>query len=103
MIHYTCDMCGQPMCPDELRYVVEIQIYPTFDPAPEQSVEADADHLEELNDVLEELHDADEPELLEGDCQQMRVDLCPACRRKYAKDPLHREPANSNHMGFSDN
>ena len=28
MVHYTCDMCGKPLLPDEdIRYVVKIEVH----------------------------------------------------------------------------
>ena len=52
MIHYTCDMCGQEMCPDELRYVVSMDVCVAQDPLECSCDDDDVDHLEELTEII---------------------------------------------------
>jgi len=91
MIHYTCDLCKREMGSDEsLRYVVKMEIYAAFDPVVVDD-ESDRDHLEEVQDMLDRLDDADDPNIGEDVYQQLRFDLCPECRRKFGRNPLGRD------------
>lgn len=93
MIHYTCDLCKRKLDPHEdLRYVVRIEISAAFDPITDDD-EDDRDHLQEIQDIIECLEDAESDEIGDDVCQQLRFDLCPECRRKFAKNPLGREAA----------
>jgi len=92
MIRYSCDFCKRDLEPDQdLRYVVKIEIYAALDPAATSEEEEDRDHLEEIQDILERLDDSDCDQIGEDVYQQLRFDLCPECRKKFAKNPLARE------------
>lgn len=102
MIHYSCDACGCDLDPkSDLRYVVKMEVYAAFDPAVTDEEEDDRDHLEEIQDILERLEDADDPQIGEDVYQQLRFDLCPECRKRFMKNPLARETAKA--FGFSAN
>ena len=102
MIRYTCDSCGRSLDPhDDLRYVVKMEIYAAFDPVVSEPNEADRDHLEEVQEILEGMDDAETGQIGEDVYQQLRFDLCPECRRKFLKSPLGREVAKL--CDFSDN
>jgi hypothetical protein len=101
MIHYTCDLCKRKLDPeDDLRYVVRIEISAAFDPIISDD-EDDRDHLQEIQDIIECLEDAESDQIGDDVCQQLRFDLCPECRRKFAKNPLGREAAKI--LDFSEN
>jgi hypothetical protein len=92
MIRYSCDLCNRELDPEEdLRYVVKIEVYAAFDPTATDADEDDRDHLEEIQDVLERLEDSDSDRVGDDVYQQLRFDLCPECRKKFAKNPLARE------------
>lgn len=99
MIHFTCDGCGQAINEaHETRYVVRLEVYAAVDDGSQAGVD-DADHLEEIEDLLERLDDLDE----EPDDQlykQARYDLCGGCRERFLNNPLGRAVAR---MGYSDN
>jgi len=58
MIHYTCDACKRPLDPeDDLRYVVRIEVYATYDQADSESVEGDRDHLLEMQELLQRMEE----------------------------------------------
>ena len=100
MIRYSCDMCKRDIDPgDDLRYAVKIEIYAAFDPLTIE--EDDRDHLEEIQDILERLEDAESDEIGEDVYQQLRFDLCPECRRKFLQNPLGRESTTI--LDFSEN
>ena len=93
MIHYTCDLCKRELDPKEdLRYVVRIEIAAAFDPVVDEE-EDDRDHLEEIQDLVEHLQEAQSSHIGDDVYQELRFDLCPECRKRYAKNPLGREPA----------
>jgi hypothetical protein len=101
MIRYSCDACGRDLdSKSDLRYVVKMEVYAAFDPAVAEE-EDDRDHLQEIQDILERLEDAADPQVGEEVYQQMRFDLCPECRKRFMKNPLAREAAKV--FGFSAN
>ena len=100
MIRYLCDMCKRDIDSDEdLRYVVKIEIFAAFDPLAVE--DDDRDHLQEIQDILERLEDAESDQIGDDVYQQLRFDLCPECRRKFLKSPLGRESAGI--LNFSEN
>ena len=89
MIRYSCDLCKRDLDPeDDLRYVVKMEVYAAFDPAAANEDEDDRDHLQEIQDMLERLEDADDDQIGDDVYQQLRFDLCPECRKKFLKNPL---------------
>jgi hypothetical protein len=102
MIRYSCDLCKRELDPaEDLRYVVKIEVFAAFDPAATDGEEDDRDHLEEIQDILERLEDSDSDQIGDDVYQQLRFDLCPECRKKFAKNPLAREVAKA--FDFSSN
>lgn len=85
MIHYTCDMCGKSLHPDEdVRYVVKIEVYAACESEDEE---------EDFEDSEEELTDYNPSEEEEEDVEEMeyrtlRFDLCSKCHKMYIQDPL---------------
>ena len=102
MVHYTCDMCGKPLLPDEdIRYVVKIEVYTACD-----AMEMDDDIDEEIEEMEEEDESeddaADPAEMLEnGEYKTFRFDLCTKCHEKYLQDPLFLK--SWNRTRFSEN
>ncbi|MBN2474161.1 MAG: hypothetical protein JXB62_06120 [Pirellulales bacterium] len=102
MIRYTCDLCKRDLDPeDDLRYVVKMEIYAAFDPVVAEEDDSDRDHLQEIQDILERLEDAQDDQIGDDVYQKLRFDLCPQCRKKFAKNPLGREIVRV--LGFSEN
>ena len=102
MIRYSCDLCKRDLdSEDDLRYVVKIEVYAAFDPAAAGEDENDRDHLQEIQDILESLEDADDDQIGDDVYRQLRFDLCPECRKKFLQNPLGREIAKA--FGFSSN
>ena len=104
MIRYTCDLCKRELDPEsDLRYVVKIEIFAAFDPPSCVDEEGDRDHLQEIQEMLERLENADDGQVSEDVYQQVRLDLCPECRRQFAKLlVLRREAARATSV-FSNN
>ncbi len=102
MIRYSCDMCKRDLDPEEdLRYVVKLEVYAALDPTAADDEDDDRDHLQEIQDILERLEDAESDQIGDEVYQQMRFDLCPECRKRFVKNPLGRESAKV--FGFSEN
>lgn len=59
----------------------------------EEEIDDDRDHLEEIQDLLERLDDVDDDNAEEDVYQQLRFDLCAACRQKFLRDPMGRQLA----------
>jgi hypothetical protein len=106
MIHYSCDLCKRLIDPEvDLRYVVKMEVFAAVDPveADQNGVnqEDDRDHLQEMQEILQRMDESDGDAVSEEVYQQLRFDLCPECRKKFAKNPLGREA--SKHFDFSKN
>ena len=102
MLHFSCDICGKDLTPDgAARYVVKMEAFAATDPARLTEEDLDADHVEEMAQILSEMEDGEEGPGLLPACQKMRFDLCAACARKFIKDPLGRETASR--FDFSEN
>jgi hypothetical protein len=104
MIRYSCDLCKRDLDPEgDLRYVVKVEVFAAFDPAVADADEDDCDHLQEIQDILERLEDAEDEHIGEDVYQQLRFDLCPECRKRFLRNPLGRDLAIAKAVGFSKN
>jgi hypothetical protein len=102
MIHYSCDLCKRPIdAEEEVRYVVKIEVYAAIDAVDGESLDDDRDHLQQMQELLQRMEEADGDPAVEEAYQQFRFDLCPECRKKFVKQPLGREP--SKQFDFSQN
>jgi hypothetical protein len=102
MIHYTCDCCKRIIDPsDDVRYVVKMEVYVSPEASLDNGADDEHDHLEEIQQILERLEDAEDEDFGEDVYQSMRFDLCTECRRKFLKNPLGREPTKQ--FDFSQN
>ena len=103
MLHVTCDLCGKELRPgDDQHFVVKVEVFAAQDPAEITEADLDEDHMEAVSELLREMEDgADEPDELERPTQHFRYDLCPECRKKFARDPLGKESAQK--FDFSEN
>lgn len=97
MIRYQCDVCKREMSPHELRYVVQIEISQAFEPLNDDEPSDDRDYLDEIHDMLETMDDSAADDIF----QQIRLDLCPHCRQKFARQIRSRETSPEVH--FSEN
>ncbi len=101
MIHYSCDLCKRLIDPEEdLRYVVKIEVHAALEPADIDTADDDRDNLQEMQEILQRMEDIESEAIGDDVYQQLRFDLCPECRRKFAKNPLGRE---SKQFDFSKN
>jgi len=91
MIHYTCDLCGGELSPEDERYLVQITLQRADDPLACTSTADDVDQLEELDEMMEHAALSEETSEPSDAPEQMQFDLCPTCRKKFLKNPLGRE------------
>ena len=100
MIHYICDRCKRQInTADQTRYVIQIDIQSVVDNS-QVEIEEDIDHLAELHQMLEGMHQ----EALSEETQSShhgQYDLCPECYRQFLKNPLGRDSMLA--LGFSNN
>jgi hypothetical protein len=97
MLHFSCDLCGKDLADVDSRYVVKVEVYAAHDPAELTEDDLDADHLEEIGQILSEESSDCEPAPA---FKKLRYDLCSACHKKFLADPLGRE---AQKFDFSEN
>ena len=87
MIHFTCDCCKRPIDPErDIHYVVRLEVYAALDQG-EEPMDDDRDHLQEIQDILEQLDNEDDGPLSDDVYHSRRLDLCSACRRRFVEKP----------------
>jgi hypothetical protein len=103
MLHVTCDLCGKELRPgDDHRYVVKIEVFAAHDPAEITEADLDEDHMEAVSQLLRDMEDhVGDVDEADPASQNFRYDLCPDCRRRFARDPLGRDVAQK--FDFSEN
>lgn len=89
MLHFTCDLCGREL--GDERFVVKVEVFPAWDLDQVQEEDLDADNLDQVSQLVHELEASGAVQGDDHGTKEFRFDLCPRCRRKYAKDPLCRE------------
>ena len=94
MLHYSCDVCKRPIdLGNDVRHVVKIEVFPAVEDQEcgcqdADELAADADHLEDMQDLLERLDGGDASDLVDEASRSLRFDLCDACRQRFVKNPL---------------
>lgn len=104
MMHFTCDLCGKDMQPqEEQRYVIKIQAFAAHDPAELTEEDLDDDHLEEISHILGDQEGNGVAANLPAATRSFRYDLCPHCHERFLRDPLGRDHAFKLLLGNSNN
>lgn len=84
---HICDRCGCPIESDELRYIVEIQVYAA--PTPIRIDEEDLRNPDSaLAETIEQCEGRSEQELMDEVHKQFKLDLCRRCQKQYILDPI---------------
>ena len=99
MLHFTCDLCGQQV--GDQRFVARLEVYPAYDPELITEEDLDADHLQEIAEIVEQMELTGESPLDDCGTKKFRFDLCPSCQKRFVKDPLAKH--SFNRMNFSEN
>ena len=99
MLHFSCDLCGQQL--GLRRFVVKLEVYAAFDPEEFDEEDLDADHLQEVSELIQEMEATGKGELDDFRSKNFRFDLCPHCHQKFLEDPLGRDALRR--LNFSEN
>ena len=99
MLHFTCDLCGKQL--GDQRFIVKLEVYPGFDPEEVSEEHLDADHLQEISQILHEMEESGKPALDDCGTKVFRYDLCPRCHKNFLKDPIGRDALRR--LNFSEN
>ena len=92
MIKLTCDLCGKTLLLDEdVRYVVNIEVFAAYDPMELTEEDLNKDFRKELRELVKRMENMDPEEAQDSVYRKFRFELCPACQKKYIRDPLRRE------------
>ena len=89
MSDFCCDMCGKALLTDSpVRYVVRIEVFAAYDPMELTDGDLARDHLKEIRELAKRMAGMDPKELEDQVYRDFTFDLCPACQKKYLKNPL---------------
>lgn len=104
MVHFTCDLCGKDMTSSgEDRFVVKMEAFPGFDPNEIREDDLDDDPMESVADLARRGDEFDGQDPGDDACarKSFRFDLCPACHRRFVRNPLGK--SNASVLNFSKN
>jgi hypothetical protein len=91
----------------DVRHVVKIEVFPAIEDCPPcdcdgaDGLAEDGDHLEEMQDLLEQLDEGGDVPPVDESTRSMRFDLCDACRQRFVKNPLGAKTGKQ--LDFSNN
>lgn len=89
MLHCSCDRCHRIIHTEtEIRYIVRLQAHASVEGPGCSSLDDDPVYLDELQGIVENLHELGEICCPEEIYHQNRFDLCEACYHDYLQDPL---------------
>lgn len=83
-----CDSCGQPLETGAVRYIAHIEVYAAYDPLEVTLDDLLRDHTREIEQIYEQCAGLTEEELMREVYVEFTYDLCPACQKRYIRDPL---------------
>lgn len=89
MVHHTCDQCGRVI--DGERYSVQIEMRRVSSEDFLSEEDLDRDNLQAIADEISLMDSTSEFQLPVPSLRTITLDLCPACQRRFEKDPLARE------------
>ena len=85
----VCDGCTAALLLDsDVRYVVDIRGYAAYDPMEITAEDLRGDQRAEMSSLLARLESVDPQSAEEGVHKEFCLDLCPACWRRYVRDPI---------------
>lgn len=83
-----CDGCGVELKRQSLRYQVKIDVQAAYDTLEVGLLDLVRNHRNELTEVIRQLGDKTAEELEESIYKCIKLDLCPACQRRFIRGPL---------------
>ncbi|MEX2288206.1 MAG: hypothetical protein WD648_14015 [Planctomycetaceae bacterium] len=99
MLHFSCDLCGQHL--GDRRFAVKLEVFAAFDPEEIDEQDLDADNLQNISAMIEEMEQTGETPVDDCSPKKFRFDLCPHCHQRFLQDPLGREA--TKRLNFSKN
>ncbi len=85
----SCDICGSGLLiDDDVRYVVEIDVYAAYDPLEITQEDLNRDLEKEREQIIEQLRDKSKTEARDEVHRSFEFHLCPECQSEYIKHPL---------------
>lgn len=89
MIKLACDLCGKTLLLDEdVRYVVGIEVFAAYDPMELTEEDLKKDYRAEMRRLVKAMEHMDPEKVQDGVYRHFEFHLCPACQKKYIKDPM---------------
>jgi len=85
----VCDGCGEPLLLDsDVRYILDVRGYAAYDVLEITREDLEKDLSAEVDRLTRALDDVDAREAEDSIHREFRFDLCPACWKRFVKDPL---------------
>ena len=90
MILYSCDMCGQKIKKEQLRYDLKIEIKAAYDKLEINLLDLMRDSKEEYDKLIQKINDENiDPEKLQADIyKKFEFHLCRDCQQRYIRSPM---------------
>lgn len=89
MIRYQCDNCGAALqANDHQRFIVKLEAFAAAGPVELTPEDLARDRSDEINQVIDQLNDADPDEIEDQTYRVLKFDLCGSCHRTLLSDPL---------------
>jgi len=89
MIRYCCDGCGKMMSANDAnRYIVRLEVFAAAEGLTISKEDLARDHQAEIEQIVNDLRQADPDQIEDQVYRLFRFDLCSACHRRYLANPL---------------
>ena len=89
---FQCDGCGAALPRKALRYQVTIDVRAAYDTLEVSLWELVRDHRQEMAELVARMNETETKELEEQVYKKMVLDLCPACQKRFVRNPLTFAP-----------
>jgi len=88
MIRYECDRCGTALSANDAnRFIVKLEVFAAASPI-DASLDDTTNAGGQLQEVLEQLRNADPDEIEDKTYRSFRFDVCDNCRKHLIANPL---------------
>ena len=89
MIRYCCDGCGKMMSANDAnRYIVRLEVFAAAEGLTISKDDLAKDHQAEIEQIVNDLQQANPDQVEDQVYRSFRFDLCSACQPKYLANPL---------------
>lgn len=89
MIRYRCDGCGRelPRSGDG-HFIVRVEVFAAAGRLEIPDEDQRRDHAADIREIVAHTESMSVDEIEDGVYRSFRFDLCPACQRRYLRDPI---------------